>query len=58
MEGAAFFFVCLMEKVPFLQIRAVSYFTEIRKVDNWNLPLAIKNLTDTVIDILEELRAD
>jgi futalosine hydrolase len=58
MEGAAFFFVCLMEKIPFLQIRAVSYFTEIRKVDNWNHQLAIKNLTDTAIDILEELRAD
>lgn len=58
MSGAAFFYVCLMEKVPFLQIRAVSYFIEIRKVDNWNLPLAISNLTATVLEILEELRAD
>jgi futalosine hydrolase len=58
MNGAAFFYTCLMEKVPFLQIRAVSYFIEIRKVDNWNHPLAISNLTATVLDILEELRAD
>lgn len=58
MAGAAFFYVCLMEKIPFLQIRAVSYFIEIRKVDNWNLPLALGNLTATVLEILEELRAD
>jgi futalosine hydrolase len=58
MEGAAFFYVCLMEKIPFLQIRSVSYFIEISKVDNWNLPLAISNLTVTVLEVLEELRAD
>jgi futalosine hydrolase len=58
MSGAAFFYVCLMEKIPFLQIRSVSYFIEIRKVDNWNLPLAIGNLTATVLEILQELRAD
>jgi len=58
MSGAAFFYVCLMERIPFLQIRAVSYFIEIRKVDNWNLPLAIDNLTNTVLDILNELRID
>jgi futalosine hydrolase len=58
MSGAAFFYACLMEKIPFLQIRAVSYFIEIPKVDNWNLPLAIRNLTATTLDLLEELRAD
>ncbi len=58
MSGAAFFYSCLMEKVPFLQIRAISYFVEIPKVDNWNLPLAINNLTATVLDLFEELRAD
>jgi futalosine hydrolase len=58
MSGAAFFYVCLMEKVPFLQIRAVSNFIEIRKVDNWNLQLAIGNLTSTVLEILNELRVD
>ena len=58
MSGAAFFYVCLMEKIPFLQIRAVSYFIEIRKVENWNMPLALSNLTATVLEIFEELRAD
>jgi futalosine hydrolase len=58
MSGAAFFYTCLMEKIPFLQIRSISYFIEIPKVDNWNMPLAIRNLTATTVDLLEELRAD
>lgn len=57
-EGAAFFYVCLLEKIPFLQIRAISNFVEIRKVENWNIPLALKNLTDSIIAIFEELRID
>jgi futalosine hydrolase len=58
MEGGAFFYVCLMEKIPFLQIRSISYFIELRKVENWNLPLAIRNLTSSVFDILKELRIE
>lgn len=58
MAGAAFFYTCLMEKIPFLQIRAISYFIEIRKVENWHHPLALANLTTTVLEILEELRLD
>ncbi|MBN2480213.1 MAG: hypothetical protein JXB19_00610 [Bacteroidales bacterium] len=56
MEGAAFFYVCLMEKIPFLQIRAISYFVELRKVENWNFSLAIKNLSASVFDILMSLQ--
>jgi futalosine hydrolase len=58
MEGAAFFYTCLMEKIPFLQIRSISYFVEIPKVDNWNMPLALSNLTATVLDLFQELRSD
>jgi futalosine hydrolase len=58
LTGAAFFYACLMEKIPFLQIRAISYFVEIRKVDNWHHPLALSNLTTSVLEILEELRLD
>jgi len=55
MEGAAFFYICLMEKVPFLQIRAISYFVELRKVENWNFTLATKNLCISVFEILRSL---
>ena len=57
-EGAAFMFVCLMEKIPFLQIRAVSYFVDIRKVENWNLPYAYNSLSNTILSIFNELRND
>jgi futalosine hydrolase len=58
MDGAAFFFVCLNEKVPFLQIRAIASFVEIRKIENWNIPLALKNLTDTVMAVFNELKIE
>jgi futalosine hydrolase len=58
MNGAAFSYVCLSEKVPFLQIRAVSHFVEIRRVENWNIPVAIKNLSGSLVSILEELRVE
>ena len=57
-EGAAFFYVCLMENKPFLQLRAISNFVEIRKIENWNIPLALKNLSDSILTIFEELRLD
>jgi futalosine hydrolase len=58
MNGAAFFYVCLSEKVPFLQIRSISHFVEIRKIENWNIPSALKNLTSSLMSILEELKVD
>lgn len=58
MNGAAFFYVCLSEKVPFLQIRAISHFVEIKRIENWNIPSAIKNLTNSLLHILEELRIE
>jgi futalosine hydrolase len=57
MEGAAFFYVCLMEKVPFLQVRSISNFVEIPRVENWYLPLALKNLSKSMMDIFGELKA-
>ncbi|MBI4648952.1 MAG: futalosine hydrolase [Bacteroidia bacterium] len=55
MEGAAFFYVALIEKIPFIQIRAVSNYVENRNENNWNIPLAIENLSNTLISILNDL---
>jgi futalosine hydrolase len=52
MEGAAFMFVCEQEKVPYIQIRAVSNYVERRNKENWNIPLAIKKLNEKIIEIL------
>lgn len=58
MNGAAFFYVCLREKVPFLQIRSISHFVEIRRIESWNIPAAIDSLTGTILNILNELKLD
>lgn len=54
MEGAAFHYICLMEKVNFMQIRSVSNYVEIRDKAKWNIPLAIKKLNEVLISFLEK----
>ncbi|MFT4092377.1 MAG: futalosine hydrolase [Niabella sp.] len=44
MEGAALHYAALMEKVPFLQIRAVSNYVGERNKNKWNIKDAISNL--------------
>jgi futalosine hydrolase len=58
MDGAAFFYVCLREKIPFLQIRAISHFVEIRRIESWNIPAAVDSLSVTLSSILNELKLD
>lgn len=52
MEGAAVFYVCLNEHVPFLQIRAISNYVDIRNTEKWDIPTAIENLTLALFSIL------
>jgi futalosine hydrolase len=44
MEGATFFYICAMEKIPFLAIRAISNKIEPRNTNRWNIPYALENL--------------
>lgn len=57
MEGGAFFYVCMQESVSFMQIRSISNYVEQRNKDNWNMPIAIKNLNSTLISIFEALNS-
>jgi futalosine hydrolase len=52
MEGAAFFYVCSMENIPFLAIRAVSNKVESRNREKWNIPLALDNLAISLKEVL------
>jgi futalosine hydrolase len=52
MEGAAFFHACLMENLPFLQIRAISNLVEQRDKSRWNLELSLKNLNRVLWDLV------
>jgi futalosine hydrolase len=56
MEGAAVFYVCLMEHIPFVQIRAVSNYVGETDKNLWKIPLAVKNLHNTLIEALAEIR--
>ncbi|MFC5283751.1 futalosine hydrolase [Pedobacter alpinus] len=49
MEGAAFFYACEETETEALQVRSISNYVEKRNRENWNLPLAVKNLNDWLI---------
>ncbi len=52
MEGAAFFLACMMAGQPFLQIRSISNYVETRNRAAWDLPKAITNLNNVLIEIV------
>ena len=53
MEGAAFMYACLIQGVPFAQVRAVSNMVERRNRAAWKLTEAIANLGTVTRQILE-----
>jgi futalosine hydrolase len=55
LEGAALHYVCLMEKIQFLQIRSVSNYIGERNKENWNMKDSIHNLNKELIRLLETL---
>ncbi len=57
MEGAAFFYICAKENIPFLSVRSVSNIVERRDKSRWNIALAINNLAlklEEVFNILDK----
>ena len=54
MEGAAFHYACLMEKIPFFQLRSISNFVEVRDKSKWKIPLAIQSLNDVLIKYFDQ----
>ncbi len=55
MEGAGFFYVMLREKIPFLEIRAVSNYIEPRNREKWEIMKALEALRQTSVNLLMEL---
>jgi len=58
MEGAAVFYVCLQQRVRFVQIRAISNYIKSRKIAEWDIPLAIENLNKKLFELLVILDID
>jgi futalosine hydrolase len=55
MEGAALHYVCLKEKAPFAQIRAISNYVIPRDKNEWKMKEAIINLNNWLIDFVKSL---
>ncbi len=55
MEGAALHYVCLMEKIPFIQLRSISNAIGERNKKKWNMKEAVANLNKELIKLLDKL---
>lgn len=55
LEGAALHYTCLMEKIPFIQVRSVSNYIAERNKKNWNMKESIVNLNKELIELIENV---
>ena len=53
MEGAAIYFTAAKLNIPALSLRSISNMVEPRNRDSWKIDLALKNLSDSVTNIIE-----
>jgi futalosine hydrolase len=55
MEGAAFHFVCLQQKIPFIQIRSISNSVGERDKTKWVIKDAVNNLNSELVKLINDL---
>jgi futalosine hydrolase len=55
MEGAAFFYTCLRDDIPFLALRAISNIVELRNRKKWNIGLALARLSEKLDEVMVTL---
>lgn len=55
MEGAAFFHACKALHLPCLQLRSVSNYVEVRNKRRWRTGLAIRNLNQELVKVLQSI---
>jgi futalosine hydrolase len=55
MEGGGLHYVCLQEKIPFVQLRAVSNDIGVRDKTKWDFRSAILNLNEQLISLLAKV---
>jgi futalosine hydrolase len=55
MEGAALHYVCLLENIPFLQVRSISNYIGERNKKRWNMNESINNLNKELLRLLDTL---
>ncbi|HEY8659572.1 MAG TPA: futalosine hydrolase [Hanamia sp.] len=55
MEGAAFHYVCLQQKINYLQIRSISNVVGERDKTKWQMKTAVENLNKELLKIIQNL---
>lgn len=55
MEGGALHYGCLLENIPFLQIRSVSNDVGVRDKTKWDISTAVRQLNEKLVGLLERL---
>jgi len=55
MEGAALHYTCLMEKIPFIQLRSISNYIAERDKAKWDMKKSIVNLNQELIRLVETI---
>ena len=55
MEGAAIHYICLQEGIPFLHLRSVSNEVGERDKRKWKMELAIRNLNDVLLKLIDQV---
>jgi futalosine hydrolase len=55
MEGAAFHYVCLMEQVPFAQVRSISNYVEPRDRSKWQIGKAVNSLNEWLTGFVDKV---
>ena len=53
MEGSAFAYSCNQYKIEWVEVRSISNMIERRDRNKWNIPLAVKNLNEWLINFIE-----
>lgn len=55
MEGAALHYVCLLEEVPFVQVRSISNYVGERDKRKWKIKEAFENLNTELVTLINHL---
>ena len=58
MEGAALHYTCLMEKIPFVQLRGACNYIAERNKQKWDIKKSIINLNNELISLVERINSD
>ena len=58
MEGNAFHYVCLMNKLPFIQLRGISNYVGDRDKSRWKIKESLQTTYDACMTLLDQVKED